>query len=87
MTEQRIIFALLANQIKDIHHAISEYILSAKYRNPKWEVLEREGKPPLVERLAPLLNLGMILQELADEERLRGMTEVVVNNVGDGGGG
>lgn len=75
MTEQRIIFALLANQIKDHHHALSEYILSAKYRNPKWEVLEREGKPPIVERLAPLLNLALVLQDLADEERLQGTVE------------
>lgn len=64
------IYTLLANQLLDIHHLLTEKILADKKHAPRWQVVEIAipGKSPefQVDELGSLLGLAGTISRLAE---------------------
>lgn len=57
-------YLLIANHLRDIHHALEEKIVNSRTHSPKWEVQVVSAEQRVVE-LSSLLGIAMLLEKLA----------------------
>lgn len=68
---ERAALVLIANQLREIYHTLSNDILSAKSHRPVWSietVSTPTGQEQVVVKLSPLRSLYERLERLAEEE-------------------
>lgn len=59
------VYLLVANHLRDIHHALEEKILASRTFSPKWETQKIDPETEMVVELSSLLGIVVLLEKLA----------------------